>query len=777
MDTNDRIDSNLPVRIPVGVPPAAATAPSRYDSGGGVSISPKVLGRGLVRHGWRILALWLLVSVPAAYLLYTLVEPTYEAYSVIRIDGSQTELYGPLRGGMVEIRGMEPYLRTQVSMIKSDLVLKMAVSDPLARNSRMIMKSIDPKTDLAKKLDVTIIEDTYLIRVALESTDPREASVIVNAVVAAYKKNNDSYSRSAKGTLKSSLSSQLTKLDELIGTTKGVLEKLSQKGTVKITKPELNLNAGKDSEDSARPTFNQVSESAVMKMVDEITKTDLEILDIESNLTARKEAVQAANDGGGLAGGVDPNLEAQIIEEFKNDPEVVALVDQMGTIQDSLAHTKEVARRGSDHAAVAAGKKLKALEDERRQLWVDKYPKIRDRLLNPNVAAVARGRDLETIPEMEVRLAALKKKRANLAKMYEEQKVEEKSVSTDSFQFAYSNHELTSLLNRREQVVKNLSQVEFETSQEEYRVEVVNPADVPKVPANNKRLKYMALAPVGVLFAMLLLFMMLEIKAERVADLESLSSRVRSEVYALPPLPTARSLRKLSVLEADDQVEQFIQRLDHLRFAVCGESVELGKGRCVLITSAIGGEGKTTLAAQLAARCGNAGMSTLLIDADLRRTSLAALLDIPEGPGLSDVLKDEAEVDDVVVPVQGGTFHVLPAGLPIQDTSRVLQNRKFGLLITQFRQVYDLIIIDSPPVLPVPDSLILGRWADGAILAARYDVSRFPQVERARRQLDNAGIPVLGTVINGMRNTDTYYGRYTYSRRRSVVQPDASNTL
>ena len=186
----------------------------------------------------------------------------------------------------------------------------------------------------------------------------------------------------------------------------------------------------------------------------------------------------------------------------------------------------------------------------------------------------------------------------------------------------------------------------------------------------------------------------------------------------------------------------------------------------MLITSAVGGEGKTTLAAQLAARCGNAGMSTLLIDADLRRTGLCSLLDVPEGPGLSDALEsDEPVPTELVVPVQGGTFHLLPAGTPIPDTSRVLQDRKLGLIIAQFRQLYDLVIIDSPPVLPVPDALILGRWADGAVLAVRFDISRFPQVERARRQLDGAGIAVLGTVINGMKNSDSYYGRYSYSRQ------------
>ena len=150
------------------------------------------------------------------------------------------------------------------------------------------------------------------------------------------------------------------------------------------------------------------------------------------------------------------------------------------------------------------------------------------------------------------------------------------------------------------------------------------------------------------------------------------------------------------------------------------------------------------------------------------------LLDVPEGPGLSDALiQDDPAATDLVIPVQGGTFHLLPAGTPTPDASRVLQNRKLGLLVTQFRQIYDLVIIDSPPVLPVPDALILGRWADGAVLAVRYDISRFPQVERARRQLDCAGICVLGTVINGMRNSDSYYGGYSYSRRPA---PQADST-
>jgi succinoglycan biosynthesis transport protein ExoP len=308
------------------------------------------------------------------------------------------------------------------------------------------------------------------------------------------------------------------------------------------------------------------------------------------------------------------------------------------------------------------------------------------------------------------------------------------------------------------------------------RVYLVDPASVPKIPSLNKRMRYVMILPVGVLFALLGLFLLLEVKAERVADPDLLSSRVHSEVFALPPLPTSRSPRNLNGPRIDDQIDKFIQRLDHLRFAVCGGHQDAELGRCVLVTSAIGGEGKTTLAAQLAARCGNAGISTLLIDADLRRAALCSLLDVPEGPGLSDVLQSEANIEEIVIPVQGGTFHLLAAGSPIEDTNRILQGRNFAMLIAQLRQRYEMIIIDSPPVLPVPDALILGRWTDGVLLAARFEVSRSPQVERARRQLGNAGIPVLGTVINGMRSSDAYYGRYDYNRQR-IYQPDTPDAV
>ena len=93
----------------------------------------------------------------------------------------------------------------------------------------------------------------------------------------------------------------------------------------------------------------------------------------------------------------------------------------------------------------------------------------------------------------------------------------------------------------------------------------------------------------------------------------------------------------------------------------------------------------------------------------------------------------------------------------------MLKSARLSELIGRLRQTYDLVIIDTPPVLPVADALIMGRWADGAVMAARFDASRLPLVERANRQLALAGIPVLGVVVNGVRGQDAAYGNYAYS--------------
>jgi capsular exopolysaccharide synthesis family protein len=233
------------------------------------------------------------------------------------------------------------------------------------------------------------------------------------------------------------------------------------------------------------------------------------------------------------------------------------------------------------------------------------------------------------------------------------------------------------------------------------------------------------------------------------------SRRVPVEVYALPSLPGTRRTSDQRALRSNEaQLQEFLQGLDHLRVSLWyGKEPTPGVGRCLTVTSAIGGEGKTTLASHLAVCCAKAGISTLVIDADLRRAALSRMFEEERNPGLSDVLKGDLAPEEALIALRDGGFHLLSAGTPGQHPGWLFREERVGQVLERYRQMFDLVIIDTPPVLPVPDALSLGRWVDGTVLVIRYDLSRFALVDRARRRLISAGIPILKTVVNGVKSS------------------------
>jgi capsular exopolysaccharide synthesis family protein len=253
-----------------------------------------------------------------------------------------------------------------------------------------------------------------------------------------------------------------------------------------------------------------------------------------------------------------------------------------------------------------------------------------------------------------------------------------------------------------------------------------------------------------------------------VHDPEELPERLRIPVLGVvPPLPRAR-LTQGRLSDRDEarsrrDQDQFILSLDHLRVAICSGKPAWGRARrSVLITSACSSEGKTTLAAQLAERCVNAGLLTLLIDADIRHPTLSRMFDLPTNQGLVNVLRGEARAEEAISVIGGaGGFHFLPAGSPRVDPSRLLHDVRLSKLLASARESFDIVIVDAPPVLPVPDALTIGRWVDGAVLAVRFDNSRYPLVDRANRRLAAVGVPVIGAVVNGFGGSEGgYYGGY-----------------
>jgi capsular exopolysaccharide synthesis family protein len=178
--------------------------------------------------------------------------------------------------------------------------------------------------------------------------------------------------------------------------------------------------------------------------------------------------------------------------------------------------------------------------------------------------------------------------------------------------------------------------------------------------------------------------------------------------------------------------------------------------RVVMITSALDREGKTTVASQLAASLARGGRRTLLIDGDLRRPSAHRLFELPLEPGLCEVLRTEADLDDVIRPTRIAGLWMIAAGQYDLESIQALSKEGAKDFFDMLRSRFDFIIVDAAPVLSIADSSMLGQLVDAAVLCVMRDVSQAAKVYEASEQLHSVGVEVLGAVLNGEKATAGY---------------------
>ena len=744
-----------------GPPPPAVPAPVETwddppDAGpaGANPFQVKVIWKALGRYWWQILLLWAVGSAGALALARAKIRTNYDATAWLIVRSSAPGIFG--NAGTQGSSDFLRFMKTQVELVTSPDVLKAA----LAKHADLmglprLAGAEDPEATIRGALNVQIRQDTNLFTVSMPSPDPAEARRIVDAVVDSYLDETNRWAiEQAEGQINRLREEARIKENEIRSGEEKLRKLVDSLGTV-------DAEALRDRERTSLAQFG--------RYLEEGQRLQLERIGLEGELEAARHFAASAD--------VPKPQEArdEIDREFRAIPAVAAALEVRAQAERIKQQHGRLAKQASDPALAHIQAQIRDADANLARLRRDLMPRIEKRLAD-QARASDTGRRI--VQELEAALASTRSQEQRLDDLIRTLKVqnEDQSEGGKALEVRFIEEERSHDKGLLEAIQSYINQVEFEAKMPS-QVDRAN--DATQVSASSsKRLRAMMAAPVGVLGLVLGLFVLLELRSGRVADPEELSTRVRVEVMGVvPPLPSLRSSRSLSLPgsrgedRARRRLDEFVQSLDHLRVALC--SGRQGARRCVMITSACSGEGKTTLTAHLAGRCANAGLSTLLIDADMRNPSLSRLLKVPDGPGLSDVLRGELSAEAALTVIEaGGGFQLLPAGTPGFDPSRILQGDRLGHLIGQLRQAFDIILMDTPPVLLVPDALTLGRWVDGALLAVRYDTSRFPLVDRAQRRLAAVGVPVLGAVVNGVRTMDSAYGTgygygYSYSSTRS----------
>jgi capsular exopolysaccharide synthesis family protein len=194
--------------------------------------------------------------------------------------------------------------------------------------------------------------------------------------------------------------------------------------------------------------------------------------------------------------------------------------------------------------------------------------------------------------------------------------------------------------------------------------------------------------------------------------------------------------------------------------------------RCLLVTSALPREGKSTIAANLALAIARATRHVWLVNGDLRHPTLGTVFLRSPSPGLEHFLTSDADAADVMGPTFEPYLAYTDSGVPVDNAAELWTGPRGGRLIADGRRRADIVLIDSPPLLTVTDAELIGRQADGCLLVVRLGATTRRALMQVRQRLDRAGIAVIGVVLNFVPRAR---GRGSYFTFDAHVKPNGKS--
>lgn len=192
--------------------------------------------------------------------------------------------------------------------------------------------------------------------------------------------------------------------------------------------------------------------------------------------------------------------------------------------------------------------------------------------------------------------------------------------------------------------------------------------------------------------------------------------------------------------------------------AFCGKDIKV-----IIITSSVPNEGKSSVAFDLSKTMAEGGKKILMVDADLRKSVLAAKYHIQGiDKGLSHYLTGQAEIEDIIYETETEGFYLSVAGPLSPDPTSLLDSDQFQKFIDKVREDYDYVIIDAPPLGVVIDAVIIGKYCDGAVLVIEQGVIKRKVLQDVIKQLKRGEVRILGAVLNKVDERIGAYGAYDY---------------
>ncbi|MFH0964485.1 MAG: polysaccharide biosynthesis tyrosine autokinase [Planctomycetota bacterium] len=704
---------------------------------------------------WKLAALVaLLVCAVGLPMIWFLVKPLYTATSAIEIAPVIPRIVFEDEAGPVPF--YSNFMNTQAALIMSTRVLYPLLEEPVVRNLEYLKKAENPLDELRERMRAAEQRGSQLLLVSMTAEDPKAAAEIVNAAVRVYmrieggteatsedeklrtlERERDSASEKLRGLYETmhqlaqefGSSDYQGRQDVMLARVQGLQEQLTQVETARIAiEAQLAMFEEETAERPAesRPAGSQPAESRPA----------------ESRPTTREAGVARLRREYINADPLVSALMNRIVEieqsydlvalrwQSEDVPELVRMRESLSTIRRKLDESREKAGREFDafmeEEALVKREQTRAAVEERLRMLQSQEEHIRNLLEQQNEDAVTLGRKGLAIKKLEDEIALTRDLHQTLAQRIQVLRVERQRPA---------------------------------------RVRVAYEAEAPREPSRDKRSKYSVVLAIGAaLFGgvFVVLANQMNRRIERPSDVEA--------QRGLRVLGTTPKFRQVG-----EEEEHRAALEDDYRTIRVNLMLSAGKkrGHVMAIGSPQGSDGKTTFAINLATSIAMTGKRVLLVDGDMRKPDVGRYLRLDSSRGLPQVLAGECELKDALQRTMVTTLEVLPSNRSGHYQTELLAGEKLPEMITQLREQYDEIVIDTPAILGLPDAKLWARLADTVVLVARSEKTSARDLAEARVRMEQVGVKISGVVLTDVRSRDSYQKYYHRYGRGWTEEPPA----
>ena len=671
------------------------------------------------------------VTVGTTFFLTGFLEKTYKSEGKILFKKNTPNALLDLKDGANEFDSLlntQTPLSTEKLRMTSEPVLQQTIDQLKLENS----EGQPLKTKAFKqKLEIEIVGGTDVISIEYKDPDPIIASKVVNTLMDVYVKEHVSSNKSATASADSFITSTIPKIETKLEGLESRLQGFYEKNQVVDLKEEKKI------------------------LVAEIGTLNRQISNVGAELQGKKAQTASLQNQLGL------NLRQAISAvQLGNTPQVQSILEQLANTETELSQERQ--RFNDNHPAVASLKEKKQALDSQLKGLVRQYvgARVSEGLLQ---GGNLKENQLERFINLKIDELSLQTELASLYKYQEVYLNRAKQIPRLEKQEQSLLREVDSARSTYNTLLENKSDLDVLINQQTGNAQIIESGLVPDE-GSTGRVPLIILGVLMGLFLANLTAILLEMQDRSLKTISEVKQRFPFQTLGIVPLDTLQNQQGGIVVQREpDSFASEIYRMiqTNLKFLAVPQ-----QPRVILMTSSVPGEGKSTVAANLAAAMAQLGRRVLLIDGDLRKASQHELWQIGNKTGVKDVVAHKTPLNRVIVqPMKN--LDVLTSGIIAPNPLALLDSAEMSQLVATARKEYELVIIDAPPLAVTADVLTLSKLADGIVFVSRPGIVEHESAELAKETLFNAHLDgkVLGMVINGVKPKE--FDRYSYHAKYS----------